>query len=39
MKDSTKENVEKISFLYLAINEGLPEGEGRADIVSLPCHK
>jgi hypothetical protein len=27
MKDSPKEKVGKISSLYLAINEGLPEGE------------
>jgi hypothetical protein len=28
MKDSPKENARKIPSLYLAINEGLPEGEG-----------
>jgi hypothetical protein len=35
MKDSVKEKVGKISSSYLAINEGLPEGEGREDIVPL----
>jgi hypothetical protein len=39
MKDFPKENVGKISSLYLAINEGLPKGEGREDIVILPDHK
>jgi uncharacterized protein (DUF488 family) len=39
MRDSPKEKVGKISFLYLAINEGLPEGERREDIVPLPGHK
>jgi uncharacterized protein (DUF488 family) len=33
MKDSLKEKVGKISSLYLAINEGLPEGELREDLV------
>jgi hypothetical protein len=28
MKNSPKENVGKIRCLYLAINEGLPEGKG-----------
>jgi hypothetical protein len=39
MKYSPKENVGKISSLYLAINKGLPKGEGREDIVLLPDHK
>jgi hypothetical protein len=39
MKDSPKEKVGKISFLYLAINEGLPEGEGWEYIAPLPGHK
>jgi hypothetical protein len=39
MKDSPKENVEKILSLYLAINEGLREGEGREDIVLILGHK
>ncbi len=39
MKDSLKDKVWKISSLYLAINEGLPEGEGREDIIPLPGHK
>jgi hypothetical protein len=39
MKDSPQETVGKISFLYLAINEILPEGEGRVDIVPLTDHK
>jgi hypothetical protein len=39
MKDSSKENVGKKSSLYLAINEGLPEGECREEIVPLPGHK
>jgi hypothetical protein len=32
MKDFPKENVGKISLLYLTINEGLPEGEGMEDV-------
>jgi hypothetical protein len=39
MKDSPKENVGNIKSLYLAINEGLPKGESREDIVPLPGHK
>ncbi len=35
MKDSPKEKVGKILFLYLAINEGLPEGDGIGKISSL----
>jgi hypothetical protein len=35
MKDSPKEKVGKISSLYVAINEGLPEGEGIGKISSL----
>jgi hypothetical protein len=35
MKDSPKENVGKISSLYLASNEGLPEGEGLGKKSSL----
>jgi hypothetical protein len=36
MKDSPKEKVRKISSLYLAINEGLPEGEGRDNVHPIP---
>jgi hypothetical protein len=39
MKDSPKDNVGKILSLYLAINEGLLEGEVREDIVLIPGHK
>jgi hypothetical protein len=39
MRDSPKEKVRKISFLFLAINEGHPKGEGREDIVPLPSNK
>jgi hypothetical protein len=39
MKDSPKEKVGKISAFYLAINEGLPKGESREDIIPSPDHK
>jgi hypothetical protein len=39
MKDSLKEKVGKISSSYLAINEGLFEGEGREDIALILGHK
>jgi hypothetical protein len=39
MKDSPKEKVGTMSTLSLAINEGLPKGDYREDIVPIPGHK